>query len=141
MNQLYMFVYVYVKIAILSPLVQSSKETQLKESLITFCLLVRYPSTRVLSCRRPSRCTRNGRCLCLRTSNAPNLGSRCVMREKRFHSSCHLPVTCEIRKEKNIHTLSNIQISFRFCRVWYDTITMRTFLLRTRYSPARHKAN
>ena len=26
------------------------------------------------------------------------------MREKRFHSSCHVPITCEIRKEKNIHT-------------------------------------
>lgn len=27
----------------------------------------------------------------------------CVMREKRFHSSCHLPITCEIRKEKYPH--------------------------------------
>ena len=137
------------------PIIQRNAQL-LKESRITFCLLVRYPSTWVLSCRRPSRCTRNGRLrtssLRLRTSNAPNLGSRsvligcwnfpmswcwkrkrmrcfdhqtllkerarvtgieidllnlrfllsrrrlraqaskgCVMREKRFHSSCHVP--------------------------------------------------
>ena len=97
MNQLYMFVYVYVKIAILSPLVQSSKETQLKESLITFCLLVRNPSTWVLSCRRPSRCTRNGRCLCLRTANAANLGSRSVLGEMMI-GCWNFPSWCWKRK-------------------------------------------
>jgi hypothetical protein len=61
----------------------------------------------------------------------------CVMREKRFHSSCHVPKSHARSEKKKISAhISAIQISFLFCRVWCDTITMRT-----RDSPARHKAN
>ena len=81
MYQLYMFVRVCKNRNPLSSRPITPKETQLKESLITFCLLVRNPATWVLSCHHPSRCTRNGRCLRARTTNAPNLGSRSVRGE------------------------------------------------------------